>query len=64
MQLQRDYQAWCAGDHQVGYGPVQNDPLTGDVWIFKTNSDLKSSARSEPWELYVFILDTSFNDIC
>lgn len=51
MQLQRDHQAWCAGDHQAGYSPVEKDPLTGDIWIFKTNSDLKSSARSEPWEL-------------
>ncbi|KAF8559544.1 hypothetical protein OG21DRAFT_1402070 [Imleria badia] len=52
MQLQRDYQAWCAGDHQAGYSPVEKDPLTGDIWIFKTNADLKSSARSEPWELW------------
>ncbi|KIK95893.1 hypothetical protein PAXRUDRAFT_826555 [Paxillus rubicundulus Ve08.2h10] len=53
MQLQIDYQAWCAGDKQAGYGPVEKDPLTGDVWIFKTSSDLRSWARSEPldaWE--------------
>ncbi|KAI9566459.1 hypothetical protein HD554DRAFT_2115980 [Boletus coccyginus] len=52
MQLQRDYKTWCAGDHQAGYNPVEKDPLTGDIWIFKTNADLKSSARSEPWELW------------
>ncbi|KAF8136324.1 hypothetical protein EV363DRAFT_1395442 [Boletus edulis] len=52
IQLQRDYQAWCAGDHQAGYSSVGKDPLTGDIWIFKTSADLKSSARSEPWELW------------
>ncbi|KAG9318449.1 hypothetical protein JVU11DRAFT_540 [Chiua virens] len=52
MQLQRDYQSWCTGDNQAGYSPVEKDPLTSDIWIFKTNSDLKSSARPEPWELW------------
>lgn len=51
LQLQKDYQAWCSGDDQAGYSPVEKDPLTGDIWIFKTNADLKSSARPEPWEL-------------
>ncbi|KAF9246549.1 hypothetical protein BU15DRAFT_85302 [Melanogaster broomeanus] len=50
MQLQRDYQAWCAGDKKAGYGPFEKDPLTGNVWIFKTTSDLRSWARPEPLE--------------
>ncbi|KIJ69430.1 hypothetical protein HYDPIDRAFT_185206 [Hydnomerulius pinastri MD-312] len=52
VQLQRDYQNWCAGDERAGYGPVEKDPLTGDVWVFKTHSDLKSWARPEPLELW------------
>ncbi|KAH7889726.1 hypothetical protein F5I97DRAFT_1924243 [Phlebopus sp. FC_14] len=52
MQLQTDYQAWCAGDKQAGYGPVEKDPLTGDIWVFKTASDFKSWARPDPFEYW------------
>lgn len=50
MELQKDYQAWCAGNTRAGYGPVEKDTLTDDLWLFKTASDFKSWARPEPFE--------------
>lgn len=52
MQLQKDYQAWVNGSSSAGYGPIEKDPLTSDIWLFKTSSDLKSWARPEPFEAW------------
>jgi len=52
VQLQRDYQAWVNGSSNAGYGPIEKDPLTSDIWLFKTSSDLKSWARPEPFEAW------------
>ncbi|KAG2157068.1 armadillo-type protein [Suillus clintonianus] len=52
VQLQKDYQAWVAGSSKAGYGPIEKDPLTSDIWLFKTSSDVKSWARPEPFEAW------------
>lgn len=52
VQLQKDYQAWVNGSSSAGYGPIEKDPLTSDIWLFKTSSDLKSWARPEPFEAW------------
>lgn len=52
VQLQKDYQAWVNGSSNAGYGPIEKDPLTSDIWLFKTSSDLKSWARPEPFEAW------------
>ncbi|OJA21603.1 hypothetical protein AZE42_01675 [Rhizopogon vesiculosus] len=52
LQLQKDYHAWVAGSNKAGYGPVEKDPLTADIWLFRTSSDLKSWARPEPFEAW------------
>ena len=50
MQLQKDYHAWVAGSTRAGYGHVEKDPLTADIWLFKAACDLRSWARPEPFE--------------
>ncbi|KAG2368513.1 armadillo-type protein [Suillus spraguei] len=52
VQLQKDYQAWVNGSSTAGYGSIEKDPLTSDIWLFKTSSDLKSWARPEPFEAW------------
>ncbi|KAG1905687.1 armadillo-type protein [Suillus fuscotomentosus] len=52
IQLQKDYQAWVNGSSHAGYGPIEKDMLTSDIWLFKTSSDLKSWARPEPFEAW------------
>ncbi|KAI6040167.1 hypothetical protein EDC04DRAFT_2867755 [Pisolithus marmoratus] len=52
MELQKDYQSWCAGDTKAGYGPVEKDLLTGDIWLFITMSDYGSTAHPEPFEAW------------
>ncbi|KAH7930808.1 ARM repeat-containing protein [Leucogyrophana mollusca] len=51
VQLQKDYQTWCAGS-QAGYGPIEKDTMTNDIWIFKTAFDFKSWARPEPFSAW------------
>jgi hypothetical protein len=31
VKLQKDYQAWCAGDRFAGYEPVQKDHLNSGM---------------------------------
>ncbi|KAI6127633.1 hypothetical protein EDD16DRAFT_1552061 [Pisolithus croceorrhizus] len=52
MELLKDYQSWCAGDTKAGYGPVEKDLLTGDIWLFTTMSDYGSTAHPQAFEAW------------
>ncbi|KAI6127304.1 hypothetical protein F5141DRAFT_1086965 [Pisolithus sp. B1] len=52
MELLKDYQSWCAGDAKAGYGPVEKDLLTGDIWLFTTMSDYGSTAHPQAFEAW------------
>ncbi|KDQ60855.1 hypothetical protein JAAARDRAFT_31853 [Jaapia argillacea MUCL 33604] len=49
MKLQKDYQAWRAGDLKAGYGQVEQDRLNDDAVIFKSKVDKKRWAQPEAY---------------